>query len=360
MPHAHNNKALQNLLPVEYKQTSQTFFGTGDDEYRMMLSTTGRTHSVTAQSDSRMENARLWSEFPPIRWKHPISGIKKGAEILLVAGKSSETKKDATLRSTADLQEALGSLAKRQQNEAKNALLVTRQSGNGKVATLLTDRTWRLREGVGDTHHHRFWGQLVRWGAGPNLRSGTQEARLGTDQLTYSGDDQVKVTARLRDSNLLPVEDPSLVARVFLNNTEITSVPMQFVKDSNGLHEAMLGPFADQGNYSIKLSGNKLESLLAENSSSVDTSFRVIGATSPVELSETTQNSALLEKIASLSGGRVVEPSNISSLASLFLTGDESRMELRETTLWDHWLLLLLLLAVLTAEWIARRSSGLP
>jgi hypothetical protein len=79
-----------------------------------------------------------------------------------------------------------------------------------------------------------------------------------------------------------------------------------------------------------------------------------------VELSETTQNRPLLENIASLSGGRVVEPTNIGSLASLFLTGEESRMELRETTLWDHWILLLLLLAILTAEWIARRGSGLP
>ncbi len=360
MPHAHKNETLDNLLPIDYKHTSQTYFGTTEDDFRMMLSTAGRTHSVTAQSDSRMENAQLWSEFPPIRWRHPVTGVKKGAEVLLVASPLDQTDKDTAPRSADDLNEALGTLAKRQENETKNALLVTRQSGNGKVACLLTDRTWRLREGVGDTHHHRFWGQLVRWGAGPNLRSGTQEVRLGTDQLTYSGDDQIKVTARLRDSDLLPIEDPSLVARILLNDKEVAAVPMKFVKNSNGLHEAKIGPFSDQGNYTIKLDGSKLNSLLTDGTTHVDTGFRVIGATSPVELSETTQNRPLLENIASLSGGRVVEPANISSLSSLFLTGDESRMELRETTLWDHWILLLLLLAILTAEWITRRGSGLP
>ena len=86
----------------------------------------------------------------------------------------------------------------------------------------------------------------------------------------------------------------------------------------------------------------------------------MIGAKSPVELSETTLNRPLLETIAELSGGRVIEPNQTSSLASLFLTGDETREELRETTLWDHWLLLIILLAVLTAEWMVRRGAGLP
>ena len=150
------------------------------------------------------------------------------------------------------------------------------------------------------------------------------------------------------------------MARVSLNGKEIAAVPLKFIQDSNGLHEAIAGPFSDQGNYTIQLDGQKVGDLLSGDATDVETGFRVIGATSPVELSETTQNRPLLENIAELSGGRVVETNGIASLAALFLTGDETRMELRETTLWDHWILLLVLLAVLTGEWIARRGSGLP
>ena len=65
-----------------------------------------------------------------------------------------------------------------QHPEAANALLVTRQTGKGKVALLLTDRTWRLREGAGDLYHHRFWGNLVRWGAGPLPGAETEAPKL--------------------------------------------------------------------------------------------------------------------------------------------------------------------------------------
>ena len=64
--------------------------------------------------------------------------------------------------------------------------------------------------------------------------------------------------------------------------------------------------------------------------------------------------------IAELSGGRVVSPGESGQLAGLFLTGDETREELRETRLWDHWLLLLLFCGLLTSEWVIRRGSGLP
>ena len=224
---------------------------------------------------------------------------------------------------------------------------------------LLTDRTWRLREGVGDVHHHRLWGQLVRWGAGPNLRSGSAGVRLGSDQLTYTADDRIEITARLRDKDLLPVNDPNFQAKVTLDGETIATVPLNYIEGSNGLHQVIAGPFAQKGNYQITLIGDKVSELL-EDSESISTGIRIIGAKSPVELSETTLNRPLLETISELSGGKVVDPQEITSLASLFLTGDETREELRETTLWDHWLLLLSLLAVLTAEWVVRRGAGLP
>ena len=107
--------------------------------------------------------------------------------------------------------------------------------------------------------------------------------------------------------------------------------------------------------------GKKATKLLEEEGETrVVTNFRVVGAMSPVELSETTLNRPLLDTIAELSGGRVVSPDESGQLAGLFLTGDETREELRETRLWDHWLLLLLFCGLLTSEWVIRRGSGLP
>ena len=359
MPHAIESGIARELLPVKYTPSRRTFFGTKEPPYRLILTAEGRNHPITAQSDSRLENERLWGEFPEFRWRHPVEGVKEGASILVVA--SSEDDGEVSVNNVDDLSNALSRLAQRKEREARNALLVTQQVGNGKVAMLLTDRSWRLREGVGDIYHHRFWGQLVRWGAGPNLRSGTASVRLGTDHLSYTGDDKLQITARLWDAEKNPVKDESLKAEVWRDGEKLATVQMRYVEGSPGLHKAQAGPFPGSGNYQIKLVGKKASDLLeAEGEGGVSTAFRVVGAMSPVELSETTLNRPLLDTLAELSGGRVVAPEEAGQLAGLFLTGEETREELRETRLWDHWALLVLFCALLTSEWVIRRRSGLP
>ena len=359
MPHAFESGIARDLFPVRYTPGRRTFFGTKEPPFRLILTAEGRNHPITAQSDSRLENERLWGEFPDFRWRHPVDGVKEGASVLVVA--SSEESEEEAVGNADDLRSALSRLAQRKEREAKNALLVAQQVGNGKVAMLLTDRTWRLREGVGDIYHHRFWGQLVRWGAGPNLRSGTPSVRLGTDQLSYTGDDRLQITARLLDEQKNPVEDESLKAEIWRDGEKLTTVQMSYVEGSPGLHKAQAGPFPGSGDYQIRLEGRKASDLLeGEGAGGVSTAFRVVGAMSPVELSETTLNRPLLDTLAELSGGRVVAAEDAGQLAGLFLTGEETREELRETRLWDHWALLVLFCALLTSEWVIRRGSGLP
>ena len=157
MPHGLESEIARDLLPVKYTPGSRTFFGSKDPPFRLLLTAQGRNHPVTAQSDSRLENERLWGEFPDFRWRLPVDGVKEGADVLVVA--SSENSEDAALSNVDDLSSALSRLAQRKEREAKNAILVAQQVGNGKVAMMLTDRTWRLREGVGDVYHHRQIGR---------------------------------------------------------------------------------------------------------------------------------------------------------------------------------------------------------
>ena len=348
MPHAFSSEAASQLIPVNYAASRRTYFG-GKEKFNFALTNIGKSHPITAQVEGRVRNEQVWAEFPELRWRHPITGIKDGAEVLLYAENSN--KKKPVIRSGDRLNAALAEISNRRAREAENALLVTRQTGNGKVAMLLTDRTWRLREGVGDVFHHRFWGQLVRWGAGPNLRSGTKTARLGTDQLTYTGDDPVSIMARLREKNLAPIRDEELVAEIFREGEKVGTVPLNYRDGSNGIHQAKAGPYREPGNYEVRLSGSELNEELATN-------FRVVGSLSATELAETTLNLPLLENIARLSGGRILEDGD-DNLASLFLSGGETREELRETALWDRWPLMLLLVILLTTEWVLRRRSGL-
>lgn len=358
MPHGIGPEAGRNLVPVETYEEHRNFYVSNEEPFRFALTSEGRTHPVTQQTSGETANDSVWAGFPDVRWRQPVKGLKDGAEVLLTANSGRE---DRVISGDEGLNAALDALARRREHEAASALLVTRQTGRGKVALLLTDRTWRLREGAGDLYHHRFWGNLVRWGAGPVLRAGGSRVRLGTDQLTYTADDPIKVTARLRDTALGPVKDEDLKAELLRDGKVVSSTPLAYIEDSNGIHEAELPPITGAGRYEIRLRGSAAERLIAEDGgSAVSAGFRVVGSRGPVELAETTLNKALLDTVADLSGGKVVSADKADELADLFLKESNERHEVRETSLWDSGLILGLLAALLAAEWVIRRGGGLP
>ncbi|MGJ8725934.1 MAG: hypothetical protein ACSHYB_15375 [Roseibacillus sp.] len=353
MPHALSERARA-LVPAEVDWGRQTYYGTGGAPFRFGVAAAGVGHPIVRQAEGAASDAAMWVGFPEVRWRHPVNGLKEGAEVLLVADDGREEQ----AMGEEGLQEALKGLTERRQKEAESALLVTRQTGRGKVALLLTDRTWRLREGSGDVYHHRFWGNLMRWGAGPILRAGTPKVRLGTDQLTYTPDDVVRLQARLREEDLGPVFDEGLQAEVSREGKVVATLNLAADKDSNGLHEGSVGPFAEAGLYEVRLVGGEVDRLLEEDE--VVVGFRVVGSRGPIELADTTLNLPLLQTLGELSGGRVVSPGDLSSLPSLFLEGKTEREELRETSLWSQWPVLVLFFGLLTVEWVLRRGAGLP
>jgi hypothetical protein len=358
MPHAITSEAGRALVPAELDWGNRTYFTNNEDPFRFELTSEGQRNAITQQSNGQTANNNIWAGFPDLNWRHPVSSLKEGAEVLLTAAISAN---HLPISGGSNLNNALDALAQRREREVKSALLVTRQTGKGKVALLLTDRTWRLREGAGDLYHHRFWGNLVRWGAGPTLRSGGERARLGTDQLTYTPDDKVKVTARLRDNELRPVEDGSLQAEVLRDGKVVSKVPMAAVENSNGLYEVELKSFEHSGRYEVRLQGQKSDALVRQDGGAhLQAGFRVVGSRGPIELAETTRNLPLLETIGQLSGGKVVDASHAADLIPLFLTEKDERLETRETSLWDSAWVLALLAAVLSAEWVVRRAGGLP
>ncbi len=355
MPHALPAGPARDLLPVEVEWGRRSYYGEGGDPFRWSLTAEGRLHAATRHGAA---GGLDWGSFPVTGWRHPVRSVKDGAEVLLTAADPAGS---PPVADDASLGGALAGLANRREREGRSALLVTRQTGHGKVACLLTDRTWRLREGAGDTHHHRFWSNLVRWGAGPQLRGGTPQVGIGTDQLTYTVDDPVVLTARLRDASLNPVSDPTLRAEIFRDGQPVATVPLAPVKDSNGLHEGSAGRLRAAGTYEVRLAGDRLAQLQSTaGSTKVETRFRVIGSRGPVEMADTTPDRALLTDIASASGGKVVELDGAAGLAALFLTDKEAREEVRETPLWDNIFVYLVLAAILTTEWWFRRSAGLP
>ena len=356
MPHALGSPQARDLLPLDPGWSNRTFFGQTEKPFRLSLTAEGRNHPITRHADGSLSNEQTWSQFPTLQWRHPVKSVKEGADVLLVAAGDDEADGNPVPGDAAGLDKALDDLARRREMESRNALLVTRQTGRGKVAAVLTDRTWRLREGAGDVHHHRFWGNLVRWGAGPLLRAGNEKIALGSDQLTYTADDPITITARLRDDKLNPAPDPTLRAEILRDGKVVATVPLVAQEGSNGLHEGKLTSIKTPGVFQVRLVGKKAP----DGKADLSTNFRVVGAKGPVELADTTLDQPLLDAAASASGGKVVKPDEMATLLPLFLTEGANREEIRETSLWDNLFVFAALALALTAEWWLRRKTGLP
>jgi hypothetical protein len=357
MPHGFQSEVVKRLLPVEFQSQPGVLFSGPEPMFALRLTAEGRESPIMAQSSSHVENARIWGEFPPFMWRHPITGVKPGSEVLAYA----EPAGQRPAAESATAQGRLDAFARQRRLEAANALVVTNRFGLGKVAMLTFDQTWRLRYGVGDTHHHRFWGNLLRWGTAENLRAGTDNVRLGTDQLVYETGDRVKVLARLTADGFRPETKAAFTAVITdPSGRTVATRRMTYREGSSGVYEAELEPLSQTGRFAVRLEGPDIQRLLrASGTATVATHFTQLDTLNPVELGDLALDSDLLNKVASLSGGRVVPPSQAASLADAFGARSKSVEERRESSLWDNWPMLLIFLGAATAEWLVRRRSGL-
>ncbi|MEM7600946.1 MAG: hypothetical protein AAF357_05975 [Verrucomicrobiota bacterium] len=365
MPHGHDSSALQSLLPITYRPGNAVQFEAPEDAYRISLTPEGRHHPVTSQSASRALNQDRWKSFQPMRWRYQHESVKETAEVLAFAqplGSAGLPSTTAPNGSPGSVEAAIAQLANRKQIEQDNALITSIRAGLGKVLMLNFDQTWRFRYGVGDTYHHRFWGQITRWGAGENLRSGNDFARLGTDRLSYTPEDPVEVTAKILDAERRPVVDADVELEVWKDSSRLSIQKLSYRSDSSGIYETSLRSLRDAGEYQLKLIGDDIDQALAaapDSPNELETELLVVTSRNPVELAELTADRDFLNRATTLTGGKTAELHEIESILSSFGSPRETLKERRNVTLWDSWPILLSFLGFMTAEWILRRRIGL-
>ena len=391
MPHAFpTNSPLASLLPFDYvaiingmamSGDGRTAFGQSpwdspEKAYAIDLTPAGRIHPVMQQSSSASENEQLWKSLPNCHWRFPILSARPGAEIIACAEpvrEGGETVAEATTARNAAAQME----AERRRRE-RQALIVAHNVGRGKVLALNTDESWRLRYRIGDVRHHRFWGQVIRWGLGERLRSGTAQLRLGTERLTYAPHEPVRLVARVLRPDFSPVADAALRAVVrraegeeerpssgdgrtasgdgrtaFGHTIDFSPVP-----DSQGLYEAVLPPLEESGAYTATLLDPARYSGEGEDRE-ISTMFFVATARRPIEMAAVAATPETVDALARWTGGRVVRPHEAAELADAFGEGSRTVREPVEIALWCRPWLFLLLVSLLLAEWTLRKMRGL-
>jgi hypothetical protein len=263
---------------------------------------------------------------------------------------------------------------KEQETLAKEKALIARQNyGFGRVLFIGLESTWRWRYKAGDQYHHRFWGQVVRWAASEKpLVAGNQFVRFGTRDAIYHQGQEIELLVRFGDEASRFRREGPAGARIFRQAGEgagtpserVALVPLKPREQQTRVLEGRIHDLA-AGQYAIELAildlADKLQAPPGPDGKSAPlrATFTVLPPESP-EMVELGTNLPLLEELAAKSGGKVYTPENASELVDRLARNEVTREHYSEHRLWQWWPTLVLVLFLLTVEWIGRKWTGLP
>ncbi|MGB2821080.1 MAG: hypothetical protein WBF17_08865, partial [Phycisphaerae bacterium] len=360
MPHAFADTPLEEVLPVAFGPSDEPVPGATNTGYRIALTAAGRDSTIMFQDVDPERNLAVWNAVPAIYWRHPSTVAKEAARVLAYALPPSPP--DFLLPippEKASDEDAVRQVeAQRREFQRSNPLITVHNVAAGRVMMLCFDRTWRLRYRTGDTHHHKFWGQVMRWATAEKLRAGTDFVKLGTDKTRYGPGNQIRVRAKIVQPDLAPVVSENVAVSIFAGDRLRLRKKLEYMPDSPGMYEAKIDDL-ESGTYRVDLEAPEAQPILAaEKVRKVSTEFSVdpVGSAEEIELSA---DRGLLRRVASRSNGVVLDPHQADQVIEALGPTSLVRRQRRELRLWDSWPLLVLIVAIATVEWAIRKRIGL-
>jgi hypothetical protein len=238
------------------------------------------------------------------------------------------------------------------------------------------DSTWRWRFKVGDTYHHRFWGQAIRWAVSEEaLGTGNKYVRFGTQQPAVTRGQDVEIVLRLEEE-AGPLKPGALVAARIIRKAQtpdgkeevVATVPLGAKPAQPRTFEGVVRDLPE-GSYEIELVVPDLDPkmLLPDEEPGKPVARGPLRA--PFSVRPTTSreyldlevNEELLKSLASATGGKVYTPEDAEELIEALHRQAIVHVEPpREHPLYLGWWPLGIVLGLLGTEWILRKRAGLP
>lgn len=343
MPHAFERTPLADVLPVQLAGSRPGDATSPDSAYYLKLASGAQSSVLMQQSTDPRESDVIWQSLPQLYWRHPASKAKVGATVLAYAGFA---------------RDAVGS----QQQQRDRALMLWHRFGAGRVMQLTFDQTWRLRYGIGDQHHHRFWGQVLRWAIQDRLVAGTELVRMGTDRVLYRVGDSVTVRARLLDKDRNSVDSEDTRVSIYLGDELVQQSTLTSEADAGGMLTAKISGLNQVGKYRIELHGPTVERLLdsegrGDELVSIDVALE--GADAVTEKSDLVASATVPLQLADWTGGIVASPSEAGDILERLGPKSTFRREQWTVPLWNLWPVIIAFLLIAGVEWGLRKSTGL-
>jgi uncharacterized membrane protein len=323
MPAGYGLGGVADLLPVRPVQVGSSAKPTG-----VRLGPDAAQTPITQILEDAALNARLWPALPKLTWLATGLAPKPGAAVLLVTDEPIPA-----------------------------PVVVVGRHGAGRVLWSASDETWRWRDRIGERVHQTFWAQAIRWGLGARLRGTDPRLQVALDRGRMDPAERAELRVSCRDRAGQPLAEPP---RVYLSDLddpqqEPRSLDLIPVDGVAGLWQAILAN-VPVGRWGIEAAADPDGDRLSEMR---QLDVRRAASAEGADLSSDPAN---LARLARAGGGKATDVAGLADLVTILADGLEPRRVPVDRTwsLWDNPTPLLLLLALLTGEWLVRRRHGLP
>ena len=317
----YHNSPLADVLPVILGQSEpgQSFVL---QPLKFRLTAYGQSHLITRLVMDEGENAKRWNLLPPLEEYNQISSIKPGATALGVGGGGRGT----------------------------SILLATQRYGRGRSVALMTSNSWVWQMGMPheDNSHEIFWRQTLRW----LVNSTPDQVNLQVDRNIISSGEPFNLQVEVNDPSFTRLNDATVVANILSPQGKNITLSLPWSVRKDGWYSARFTPTED-GIYRIqaKASGRGNDVGTAEQF--------FLSTDSNLEFHNAGQNKALLQRIASETGGRYYTLDNARLIPEEISYVERPNAAPQVLPLWDMPILFLLLCSLLLFEWLWRKRLGL-
>lgn len=249
--------------------------------------------------------------------------------------------------------------------------VVTMRFGAGRVVYVATDEIWRWRYGRGEDYPERFYLQLLRLLGRESVSRSGKPAILEITPGKSEVNQPVRVSGQILDQRLIDQNPLTITVRMTRTGAVGIGVaddasgtddspPVELVLRAEGATGSGTGArtFAatwvptQTGKYTAKIT----DALLSAMVGAPDVTAQAEVSLADDELRQPETDHALLRQLSLASGGAVIPANELNGLAKLLPRREIRQITIsQQRTLWDTTGALLLVVMLLTMEWVGRR-----
>jgi hypothetical protein len=298
------------------------------ETWNLELTPDGADDPAFQFSPDPSKNRDILASLPGMYWYFAVTRAKPGATVLAQHG-------DQRMHNTF----------------GRHVLMATQRYGPGRAVFIGFDSTYRWRY-LSEQYFDGFWARMVDRVGRSKVLGGRYPFTLSTEKSVYRVGDRVTVRVQMVPGQ----EDSGLVSQLRGDAEVAGQEPVALEFEAQPEHPDVL-----EASFKAEKAGSYLARVLPTASSDGETAVRA--ATLPFKIEPAEQefdnprlNRTLLDDVARASGGKVFTLTDVDQMPDAFRVKQVDRLLEYRQELWDSPLLALVIIGLLTTEWVWRKK----